>query len=263
MNATLIDSHTHLDAVEFDSDRDDVIRRARDAGVTRIITIGAGRGFDSASSAIALAEKHDFIYATAGVHPHDAGIDLDIGRLESLVAHPKVVAVGETGLDFYRDWSPVAGQRKWFAAQIEIALKARKPLVIHSRQAGEECIRTIEEMGASAIGGVFHCYAEDEIFAERLAGLGFLVSVPGTLTFKKADELRRIFAAIPLEQIMVETDAPYMAPEPYRGKRCESSFVVETARVLANVKNLSLDEVAAKTTENAERLFGIPKEKRS
>lgn len=253
----LVDSHTHLDSKEFDADRDAVIERARAAGVTRLITVGASKGFDSASNAIRLAEQHPFIWATAGIHPHDAATPLDKDRLRALLAHPRVVAVGETGLDFYRDWSPVDAQRTWFQAQIELALEVKKPLIIHSRQAGEECLATLEKHGAAAVGGVFHCYAEDEKFAERLAKINFLVSFPGTLTFKKADELRRIAEHIPLDQIMIETDAPYMAPEPHRGKRCESAFVLETARALAAVKDLTLEEVAERTSANAERLFGI------
>jgi TatD DNase family protein len=253
----ITDSHTHLDADAFDEDREACIERALAAGVTRMITVGAGRGIESARRAIALAERYPFVWATAGIHPHDAGSEIDFIELEALARHPKVVAVGETGLDFFRDWSPVEKQYLYFEKQIEIALAVGKPLVIHSRQAGEECLRILTAKGAGAVGGVFHCYAENAEFAARLSTIGFLVSFPGFITFKKQNEAREICAAIPLEQIMVETDAPYMAPEPHRGKRCESSFVVETARQLATVKGLSLEEVAKQTTENALRLFSI------
>lgn len=253
----ITDSHTHLDSEVFDEDREACIERAIAAGVTRMITIGAGQGIESARRAIALVERYPFIWATAGIHPHDAGADFDFSELETLARHPKVVAVGETGLDFFRDWSPVDKQYIYFERQIEIALAVRKPIVIHSRQAGEECVRILEQRGAQAVGGVFHCYSENAEFALRLRALGFLVSFPGFITFKKQDEARQVCSAIPLEQIMVETDAPYMAPEPHRGKRCEPSFVVETARQLATLKGVSLEEVAKQTTENALRLFSL------
>jgi len=255
MKLDLTDSHTHLDAEQFDSDRDGCIERAVAAGVTRLLSVGAGRGLDSARSAIALAERYPFIWASAGIHPHDAGHDLAWSDLEQLAMHPRVVAIGETGLDFYRDWAPRERQYALFEHQIDLALRVRKPLIIHSRDAGEECLRVLAERGAQGVGGVFHCYAENAAFAERLRSIGFLVSFPGSLTFKKSEQMRETCRSIPLEQIMVETDAPYMAPEPHRGKRCESAFVVETARCVAKVKGLSLEEVAAITTENALRLF--------
>lgn len=253
----ITDSHTHLDNEAFDEDREACIERALAAGVTRMITIGAGQGIESARRAIALAERYPFIWATAGIHPHDTGADFDFSELEALARHPKVVAIGETGLDFFRDWSPVDRQYNYFERQIELALAVHKPLVIHSRQAGEECIRILKEKGAEAVGGVFHCYSENAEFATRLRALGFLVSFPGFITFKKQDEARKVCSAIPLEQIMVETDAPYMAPEPHRGKRCEPSFVVETARQLATLKGVSLEEVAKQTTENTLGLFSL------
>ncbi len=253
----ITDSHTHLDGEVFDEDREACIERAIAAGVTRMISVGAGQGIESARRAIALAERYPFIWATAGIHPHDAGADFDFSELEALARHPKVVAIGETGLDFFRDWSPIDRQYSYFERQIELALAVHKPLIIHSRQAGEECIRILEEKGAETVGGVFHCYSENAEFATRLRALGFLVSFPGFITFKKQDEARQVCSAIPLDQIMVETDAPYMAPEPHRGKRCEPSFVVETARQLATLKGVSLEEVAKQTTENALRLFSL------
>lgn len=255
MAAPLVDTHTHLDSKEFDADREEVIQRARDAFVTRIITVGASDGVASAHRAIALAEKYDFIWATAGVHPHDAGKGCNLEELRTLAQHPRVVAVGETGLDFYRDWSPKPDQYRYFEAQVSLALEIKKPLVIHSREAGNECLRILHEMGAAAVGGVFHCYAEDAGFASKLRDINFLVSFPGVLTFKKALVAKQAAKEIPIDQILVETDAPYMAPEPFRGKRCETSHVVQTARVLAEIKGLSLDEVAEATTRNALRLF--------
>lgn len=254
---SVVDSHTHLDSKDFDSDRDQVVDRAIQAGVTRIITIGAGSGFDSAKSACLLSEKHSCVWATVGLHPHDTALDGSIEDLKSLASHPKVVAIGETGLDFYRDWAPRDAQERWFIQQIELAREVKKPLIIHSREAGEECIKLLTQYHAHEVGGVFHCYAEDEKFASRLSDIGFLVSFPGSITFKKAENVRDVARKIPLEQIMVETDAPYLAPEPYRGKRCESAFVMETAKRLAEVKGLSLEEVALTTTKTACRFFGI------
>ncbi len=257
MTIEITDSHTHLDSTEFDADRDAVIARAHAAGVTRIVTIGAGFGAASTRNAIALAEKYPFIWASAGVHPHDAKIASDEIPLEELANHPRVVAIGETGLDFFKELSPVPDQERWFRAQILLARKLKKPLIIHSRQAGPQCLDILIEMKASEVGGVFHCYAEDANFAKKLAAINFLVSFPGTLTFKKAENVREIAKTIPLSQIMVETDAPYMAPEPYRGKRCESAFVVETAKMLAHIQGVSLEECARITTENAKRLFKL------
>lgn len=253
-----VDSHTHLDAPEFDQDRDDVIARAHQAGVTRIVTIGAGYGRSSIERAVQFAELQSGVWATVGIHPQQSNEGTPLDLLREHAQHPRVVAIGETGLDFYRDWAPREVQEEIFRAQIAIALGVKKPLVIHSREAGEDCFRILDEMGAAAVGGVFHCFAENAQFAARLHKLNFLVSFPGAVTFKKADALRSTVQEIPLGQIMVETDAPYLAPEPHRGKRCESSFVPLTAARIAAVKGVSLESVAAATTENARRLFRLP-----
>lgn len=251
----ITDSHTHLDSEKLAHDQDGVVARANAAGVSRLITIGASGGLASAHRAIELASKYPCVWATVGVHPHDAVIPYTKDELITLAKGSKVVGIGETGLDFYRDWSPKEKQYESFKVQIDVALEIGKPLVIHSREAGEECISILEEMGASKVGGVFHCYAENAAFAKRLRQINFLVSFPGTLTFKKAEELRSICQAIPLDQIMVETDAPFMSPEPHRGKVCEPSYVVETLKTLAQVKNISLEEAARATTHNALSLF--------
>lgn len=254
----LIDSHTHLDSKDFDADREDVIARARAAGISAFITIGAGGGTASAARAVQLAESHSDIWATVGVHPHDSATPLsEIETLRRLAAHPRVVAIGETGLDFYRDWAPRDLQEQWFAAQIALAREVGKPLVIHSRQAGPECLKMLQDHGAGDVGGVFHCYAEDEHFAEHLAKINFCVSFPGPVTFKKSERLREIVRAIPLERILVETDAPFLAPEPWRGKRCESSFMVKTAEKIAEARGISLEALAAATSANARRLFKL------
>ncbi len=255
----LIDTHIHLDFDQYDPDRKELFARAHAASVNRMITIGAGGGIASTLRAISLAEENQFVWASVGVHPHDAGHEISLKEIRSLAAHPKVVAIGETGLDFFRDWSPIDRQREWFKAQIDISKELSKPLIIHSREAGEEAIATLIREGADAVGGVFHCYSEDAAFAKRLMEINFLISITGTVTFKKADKLRNIVKEIPLEQIMVETDGPYMAPEPYRGARSESAHVVEIARTIASIKEISFEEVCRVTTENAERLFRFKK----
>lgn len=251
------DSHTHLDSKDFDEDRDAVIARAYEAGVTRIVNVGATSGFAGAERSIALADSYEFIWATAGIHPHDAEAEQDIDRLRAFHQHPKVVAVGETGLDFYRDWSPRDLQYEWFRIQVELALEVNKPLVIHSRDTNAECLDVLRKMGAEAVGGVFHCYSGDYDFFKEIDKLNFIISVPGTITFKKAEELRETLRQIPLEKIMLETDAPYLAPVPYRGKRCETGYMIHSAQALAQLKNLPLSEIARSTTQTARNFFGV------
>jgi TatD DNase family protein len=255
MALEIIDTHCHLDHEPFDTDRQECIDRALNAGVTRIITIGTGNGLAGAYRAIALAEQHTMVWASVGVHPHCAGREFSIEELERLAQHPRVIAIGEVGLDFFRDWSPIDKQYEIFRLQIELAKRVRKPLIIHSRNAGAECLSTLREHNAHEVGGVVHCFSEDASFATHLREINFLVSFPGQLTFKKAEAIREICKEIPIEQIMVETDAPFLAPEPHRGQRCEPAFVVETAKKLASIKGLSLEKVAEITTSNALKLF--------
>lgn len=255
MPLELIDTHCHLDMPEFDADREACIHRAVAAGVTRMITIGTRGGLEGARAAIELAERYPMVWATVGVHPHRAAESIDPAELERVARHPKVVAIGETGLDFFRDWAPKDKQHEAFIMQIEVAKRVQKPLVIHSRDAGQDVLRVLVEHGAKDVGGVFHCFSEDVAFASKLGEIGFKISFPGQLTFKKAEQVRSVCEQLPLEQIMVETDAPFLAPEPHRGKRCEPSFVVETARRLATIKGVSLEELAHVTTSNALSLF--------
>jgi len=253
----LFDSHTHLEAEEFDSDREAVIARARQSGVNRMVTVGSGNSYEYAEKALRLAGEFDCVWAAVGIHPHGSRLTPDRPRLSALAAHPRCVAIGETGLDFYRDWAPRELQEEWFRLHIDLALDLNKPLIIHSRQAGHECLSILREKNAARVGGVFHCYSEDHTFACRLRDINFMVSFPGSVTFKKARELRETVRAVPLEQLMLETDAPFLSPEPHRGKRCESSFMVFTAEAVARVKDLILEEVAQRTTENALRFFKI------
>ncbi len=255
MQIEIIDTHCHLDSEPFNQDRAEVIARAVAAGVTRMITIGTGQGLEGASRAIAIADANPMVWATVGVHPHNADTALELAHLEQLAHHNKVVAIGETGLDFFRDWAPVAAQQAVFEAQIAIARRVNKPLVIHSRNAAAASLETLISNNARDVGGVLHCFSEDAAFASKLREINFRVSFPGQLTFKKASQVREVCKAIPLEQILVETDSPYLSPEPHRGKRCEPAYVVETTRMLAQIKGLSLEEVAAITTSNALQLF--------
>lgn len=253
----LIDTHCHL----YSLDRapvEELVAHAHRCQVTRIISIGAGSGAESAFSSVALADRFESVYASVGIHPHDAKDHTTLDAVAPLLHHPKVVAVGETGLDFFRDWAPVDRQHALFEHSIEVAKQLKKPLIIHCRDAERETIETLTRLDARSVGGVFHCYAGDAALAKRLVDLNFIVSITGTLTFKRADALRETARAIPLERIMLETDAPYMAPEPFRGQPSEPAHVLQIALKLAEVKGISIEEVARVTSANAERLFGLP-----
>ncbi len=252
----LIDSHCHLTSLTHDS-LEAILARAHGAAVTRMVSIGASDGLDSAPAAVALAERYPSVWASVGIHPHDAGKTREVETLAALAKHPRVVAIGETGLDFFRDWAPVEAQYDLFERTIAFAKAMQKPLIIHSRSAGQECFETLQRCGARDVGGVFHCYAEDSEFAKRLVDLNFIVSFPGSLTFKSAEALRDTARAIPLEQIMLETDAPYMAPEPFRGKPSEPAHVRTIAERMALVKGCAVEEIAAVTTATAMRFFGM------
>jgi TatD DNase family protein len=256
MTPSFIDTHAHLHLQHFDEDRDAIIRRAVDAGVVKIITIGT----DVASSrqATALAEKYECVYAAVGIHPTDCGeaSDKDFEEIRKLAQHPRVVAIGEVGLDFY--WKNVLPevQRKAFVRQLALAREMNKPVIIHNREAGEAILQTLREENIRELVGVFHCFSENADFAKRVLDLGCYISFTGNLTYKKSS-LPEVAAQIPLDRIMIETDAPFMTPVPHRGKRNEPAFVVHIAEKLAEIKNLPLAEIAKISTENAHRLFGL------
>ncbi len=254
---TLIDTHAHVASSAFDEDRREVLQRARDAGVSEILCIGDT--LDSSRAAIQLAEGESGLWATAGIHPHYAGeADPDFERLlKELLACPRVVAVGEVGLDYHYDFAPREVQQEVFRRQIRIALEAGMPLVIHNRKADEDVIAILQEEEAQQVGGVFHCFWGDQALAEKALELGFYIGVGGPVTFKKSDALRQVLKAIPRERLLVETDAPYLAPVPYRGRRNEPAYVVETAKHLAALLEMELDELADVTTQNARRLFNL------
>ena len=252
----LIDTHCHLTQLPPE-ELVAQLERARLAGVTKAICIGAGHGVEASIKATELAQSQSNIWCSVGIHPHDAKEIESFSKIEELATLPRVVAIGETGLDFFRDWSPFDLQEAVFIKSIKLALKVNKPLIIHCRNAGERCLELLKAHSASNMRGVFHCYSEDATFAERIFEIGFIVSFPGSLTFKKSEELRQRANLIPLDRIMLETDSPYMAPEPFRGKNSEPAHVRIIAECLAKVKSLTIEEIAVATTTNATKLFDL------
>jgi TatD DNase family protein len=254
----LIDSHCHLDSAEFDADRDAVIERALAAGVEHMMAIGTGNGPPHLEAGIRLADQHSALYATVGIHPHDAAkasLD-DFRRLSDLLAHPKVLAVGEIGLDYHYDFSPREVQHQAFIEQMGIAASARKPIVIHTREAWEDTLALIEQHWAPhGIGGIMHCFSGGPEEAHRALDLGFYLSFGGIVTFPKALAVQEAAKAAPRDRILVETDAPYLAPVPKRGKRNEPALMVHTARRLAELRGESYEALGAATTENFRRLL--------
>jgi TatD DNase family protein len=248
----LVDSHVHLDDSKFDTDREAVIERALAAGVACMMAIGTGHGPPDLETAIRQAERYPFIVATIGVHPHDASkATAEIfARLRELAAHPKVVAIGEIGLDYHYDFSPREVQRAVFQKQLDIAAEAGKPIVIHSREAWADTMNLL----ASGHHGIIHCFTGDPQQAREALALGFHLAFGGVLTFPNAETVREAARITPGDRLLVETDCPYLAPIPHRGKRNEPAFVVDVARRLAEVRGSSLDEIAGQTTRNFERL---------
>ena len=272
----LIDSHCHIDGPEFDADREDVIARAVGAGVTTMLNVGTGDPHSGAfERAIELSEKHTSVYCAIGVHPHDAKLfdDRAEQRLVNLAkGNSRVIAWGEIGLDYHYDHSPRDVQREVFRRQLRIARSLSLPVIIHSRGANEDTIQILrEELSGAAVSpvshaqdahatpaaGVLHCFGGTLQMAQDAIELGFYISFAGTLTFKKADDLREIARQLPLERLLVETDCPYLTPVPYRGQRNEPARVVETAKVLAGIHERSLDEIGRITTANFTNLFGV------
>lgn len=255
----LVDSHAHLEGKRFDQDRDAAVERARAAGVGTILTVGqVGASWESMEASLALAERLPDIWTSVGLHPHDARhFDESVGaRMVETAAHPRVVAWGECGLDFYYDNSPRDVQRAAFADQLRLAGDAGLPVIVHSRDASEETLAILErELGASVDAGVFHCFSYDADVARRAVELGFLVSFSGIVTFPTAGGVRAAAAEAPLDAILVETDSPFLAPVPHRGKRNEPAFVADTATEVARLRGISLEELAAATTANFFRLF--------
>jgi TatD DNase family protein len=252
----LVDSHCHLDFPDFSSELDDVVARARTAGIARIVTISTR--VQRLAGLLAIAERFADVYCSVGTHPHYADEELDItaADLVARTRHPKVVALGEAGLDYHYDNSPRDAQERGFRTHIAAARETGLPLVIHTREADADTARILEEeTGQGAFPAVLHCFTGGAELARRAIALGLSISFTGILTFKNSTALRAIAAELPADRILVETDAPYLAPNPFRGKRNEPSYVVETAKVLAETRGVSFDEIAQQTSENFFRLF--------
>ncbi len=262
----LVDSHAHLEMPQFDGDRDAVLRRAREAGVDAVVAIGSGTGPGSLDCGIKLAEQHDWIYATIGIHPHEARLagDSDYAELERLARHPKVIAWGEIGLDYYYDHSPREVQRQVFIGQMEMARAAELPIVIHCRpsenseNAWDECLSSIRERWASSgLGGVLHCFTGSLDHARAALDMGFMISFAGNITFSKAQNIRDAAKQVPIDRMLIETDSPFLAPVPHRGKRNEPAFVKEVARQIGELRGISAEDAGELTTANFRRFFGL------
>ncbi|MCM2263739.1 MAG: TatD family nuclease-associated radical SAM protein [Desulfuromonadales bacterium] len=257
MTTSLVDTHAHLDSGQFRDDVDAVVARARENGVGTILTVGCD--LPSSHASVELTTRFDNVWASVGIHPHDAATvdDVALAELKVLAARDKVVAIGEIGLDFYRDRSPREAQRQAFRAQIRLARELDKPLIVHDRDAHDEVLAILRAEGASEVGGVMHCFSGDLTMAKECVAMGFFISFAGPLTYPANEALRAVAGGLPIDVMLVETDCPYLSPQPWRGKRCEPAMVRTTAETLATVKGLTLDDVARVTSLNALRLFGI------
>lgn len=256
-----IDSHCHIDGEQFDDDRDDVVQRARNAGVVAMLNIGTGDPHSGDfRRAVAVAEKYENVFASVGVHPHDAKFYDDVAEahLIELAKSEKVIAWGEIGLDYYYDHSPRDVQRDVFSRQIRTARELNLPIIIHSRDADDETVEILtKECSYNGFRGIMHCFGGTVAMAEALMEIGFLISFAGNVTFKKADNLRDAARVVPLDRLLIETDCPFLTPVPFRGKRNEPSFVVHTAQFLADLYDVDLETLAGQTTSNFLEFFGL------
>ncbi|WP_424768607.1 TatD family hydrolase [Paenibacillus sp. sgz302251] len=253
----LFDTHTHMDSYKFDEDREEAIQRARDAGVHMLVNIGFNR--ETIPTTMALAEQYDFVYAAVGWHPVDS-IDMlpeDLDWIERLCAHKKVVAIGEIGLDYHWDTSPKDVQQRVFREQIRLAKRLGKPIVIHNRDAHEDIVRILREEKASEVGGVMHCFSGSWETAKLCLDMNFYISFGGPVTFKNARVPKEVLKQVPLDRILIETDAPYLAPHPFRGKRNETAYVSLVAETAAEILGKTVEEIGTITTENGKKCFGI------
>jgi len=254
----LFDTHAHLNDAKFDGDREQVIDRARNEfGVKYIVNVGYNR--ETIRTSLQLAETYDFVYSSVGWHPHDAidCTDEDLAWIRSLIEHPKVVALGEMGLDYYWDHSPRDVQAEVFRKQIAIAKETGLPIIIHDRDAHEDVVRILKEENAQEVGGVMHCFGGDLKIMEECLNMNFMIGLGGPVTFKNAKLPKEIAAHVPLDRLVVETDCPYLAPHPYRGKRNETGYVRFVAETIAQIRGLSLEELSEITMRNAMRLFRL------
>lgn len=253
----LFDTHVHLNAKQFKDDREEVIQRAFRNGVQYMVVVGFNQ--ETIPLAIEIAEKYETIYAAVGWHPVDA-IDMtddDLTWIEELSAHSKVVAIGEMGLDYHWDHSPQDVQKEVFRKQIRLAKKVQMPIIVHNREATEDIIEILREEGAEDVGGIMHCYNDSVRYVEACLDMDFYISLGGTVTFKNAPLPQEVAAHVPLDRLLIETDAPYLAPHPNRGKRNEPAYVQLVAQKIADIRNISFEQVSEITTNNAFKLFRL------
>ena len=252
-----IDSHAHLDDPKYDPDRHEMLMRAREQGISTIINVG----YDLASSqrSVALAEKYDFIFAAVGIHPHDAqeADDGTFAELKKMAVHPRVVAIGEMGLDYYRDLSPREIQQQVFRRQIRLAGETGLPIIIHDREAHGDVMKILKEEQVGDYSGVLHCFSGSWEMAEECMRMGFYISIAGPVTFNNAGRLKEIAARVPEDRLLIETDAPYLTPEPNRGKRNESSYVFFVAEEIARLRGIAPEKLGELISNNARRLFSL------
>jgi len=256
----IIDSHAHLEFPQFDEDRPAVLERARAAGIQTLLAIGSGTGPHRLDAAIPFAEEHDWIYATVGIHPHEAQLATEdhFQQLDELSRNPRVIAWGEIGLDYYYDHSPREAQQQVFRRQLGQARTAKLPIVIHCRDAWADCLDMLQrEWQSSGLGGILHCFTGTPEDARRGLDMGFMVSFAGNVTYPKMQHLRDVARELPLDRLLTETDSPFLPPQGRRGKRNEPAFVVEVAQALASVRDLGSDEIAATTAANFRRFFRL------
>lgn len=251
----LIDTHCHLDMIGADDDIGIIISRAAAHGVAPIITVGID--LESSRKAIRLAAQYDSVYATVGIHPHNVAElhDSSYAELESLCRMPKVIAYGEIGLDYVKQYVPQDIQRQHYARQVDLAKKMKLPIVIHDREAHADILHILQQRAPFAAGGIMHCFSGDWQLAQNVLDLGFAISIPGVVTFTKADVMQEVAKKVPLDRLILETDAPFLAPEPLRGKKNVPEYVLYTAQKIAALRGISLEEVACATTENARNIF--------
>ena len=258
--ALLVDSHCHLDFPELAGDAEGVVARARNAGVGHMLTIGTK--ITAFPGVLAMAERFGNVSCSVGIHPHEAAVEpeMDVEKLTALAQHPKVVAFGETGLDFYYEHSPRLEQERSFRTHIGAARENGLPVIVHTRDADAETGAILsEEIAKGAFTGVIHCFSSGRDLAEQCLALGFYISLSGIVTFKKAEALREVVKIVPMDRLLVETDSPYLAPVPFRGKTNEPAYVAHTAATVAEIKGVSREELARQTTENFFRLFAKAK----
>lgn len=253
----IFESHAHYEDKRFDEDRKELLDRFREKGIAKVVNVGSG--IETSKQSIALAKEYDFVYASVGVHPENA-MELEkenFDVLKTLLQEEKVVAVGEIGLDYYWDEPEREIQKKWFEKQIELAKEVQKPMIVHSRDAAQDTLQILKDFGGSEVGGVIHCFSYGKEIARTCMDMGFYIGIGGVVTFKNAKKLKEVAEYVPLDRILLETDCPYMAPEPHRGKRNSSLYIPHIAEKIAEIKGITPEEVIEKTYENAKKMYRI------